>query len=90
MVQDVVIAGAQVNERRPGIPPILGDKQLPRTGAQQDVVGIGRVVGQTAHVATFGADQAPIGRIRAKGEQHGDAEEELHDGQNSFTHDRSS
>ena len=56
MVEYIVSPGAEMGKTVPGKTAITGFKNLSRTGAKQDTVGILWIVGQRANVASVGPD----------------------------------
>ena len=74
VIENVVVARAEVGKNRPRIAAVLGKEKLSRAGAQEDAVGIAGIVGEAADVAAFRPNQLPIRRRGEKTEQHPDAQ----------------
>ena len=66
-----------MSEVFPVPPSVLGFKQRSGTGAEQNVVRIGRIVGQGASIATIGPHGVPLSQRRYRqNQQRRNAEQE--------------
>jgi len=53
VVEHIIVAGAELGESRPVMAAIIGDENHSGAGAQENAVGIVRIVRQTADIAAI-------------------------------------
>src|SRR6185437_14570827 len=67
VIQNVIVAWRQVSKQRPRLAAVLRIEHLSGAGAQQNALGIRRIVRQAANVAALGSDQPPVRRESYRG-----------------------
>src|SRR5205823_3218965 len=69
VVENVIVARSQMREARPVAAAIVGSENGPGVGAEEDVVGVLRIISQAAYVAAIRPQNRPLSCPR-RGAEH--------------------
>ena len=72
VVENVVVASAEMREARPVAAAIIGNKHGSCVGAQEDMVWIVRIVGQAANIAAIRPQGGPLTGPNGRGAEQRD------------------
>src|ERR1700739_2061138 len=72
VVQNILVACAEMGEARPILPTITRDKNDSRARSQKDAIGIVGIVGKTAYVASIRPQNSPLARPERRATGQGD------------------
>src|SRR5579871_1639612 len=69
VVDDVIVTAAQMGKPGPAMAGIAGNEDLAGAGAEKKMIGVFRIVGEAANIASVRSESSPLASPRGGAEQ---------------------